>query len=364
MRDSAHHAHWRELHRVHGRDLQGWRRLRRELRLYYGAHLHRRLFFWFAAAIAATALSVGAVMHVASRHAAGRPPLWLLIGVPVVILWTVSGKLARRIARPLYDLSTVARQIGDGKLEARVRPAPHVDEIGVLGHAVNDMAARIERQLRDQRELLAAVSHELRTPLGHARVLIETAREQGATERTLSELERELLEMDQLVGELLASARLDFQALTRRPIDAVDLARRALERANLPATRLEVAAGLEPESARLEADPTLLQRALANLIDNAQKHGKGLVRLAVESRPAVIVYVVEDQGPGFPVGAGQAAFEAWSRLPSADGSPKPETSLGLGLSLVARIARAHGGELRQEPREGGGSRVILEIGRG
>ena len=99
------------------------------------------------------------------------------------------------------------------------------------------MAARIERQLADQRELLAAVSHELRTPLARIRLLVEIARRRGAagsgkpTPATLDEIEREAIEIDTLVGELLASARLDFQALSRSRSTRWRSARRALERA-------------------------------------------------------------------------------------------------------------------------------------
>ena len=88
------------------------------------------------------------------------------------------GRIARRIARPLYELTRAAQEIGQGNLAAR---APlgggGFDEIGVLSSAFNDMAARLERQLADQRELLAAVSHELRTPLARIRLLVDIARQ-------------------------------------------------------------------------------------------------------------------------------------------------------------------------------------------
>ena len=99
---------------------------------------------------------------------------------------------------------------------------------------MNGMAERIERQLKDQRELLAAVSHELRTPLA-AHPPAARARRDGGDASVLDQLEHEVLEMDALVGELLASARLDFTAMARVPLDAGDLGARALERAALSA---------------------------------------------------------------------------------------------------------------------------------
>jgi two-component system, OmpR family, sensor kinase len=353
-----HHAYWRRWH-------QEWRR-------YYGAHLHRRLFWWFGAAISVTGLllfGLHTFMHV---QLAGRPRTVLMFLVPMFAIWALSGKIARRLARPLYDLSQVAEEIGRGNLRARAQTADRhgIDEIAFLGKSINEMAARIERQLAEQRELLAAVSHELRTPLARMRVLADIARQRGSHEPTVAEIEKEILEMDQLVGELLASARLDFAALSPRPLDAVDVSRRALERAGVPADKLHTAAATAP----LHADPTLLARALANLIDNARKHGGGLERLGVSGNgsgpgghDALVTFEVDDRGPGFAPGEEQKVFEPFVRASNgASDSAQPTTDtaplgLGLGLALVARIARAHGGTVSAANRPGGGARITLRL---
>ena len=140
----------------------------------------------------------------------------------------------------MLEVIRVARDIGDGKLKSRLELGRHGGELGVLADAINDMAARIERQLADQRELLAAVSHEIRTPLGHMRILLETARDAAATAAVLAELEREVREVDGLVGQLLAGSRLDFGQLDRRPLDLGELAAdvaTALERRGRPDRR-------------------------------------------------------------------------------------------------------------------------------
>ena len=145
--------------------------------------------------------------------------------------------------------------------------------MGVLSHAFNDMAARLERQRADERELLAAVSHELRTPLARIRLLVEIGRQRrqmGRRRWTRSSARRSRSTPSS--GELLASARLEFQAVTPKPLDAVEVARRALERAGEPADKLQARAA---RRSRCDADPTLLARALANLVDNARKHGGG-----------------------------------------------------------------------------------------
>ena len=224
-----------------------WRHTKEGLRHYYGAHLRRRLFLWFGMTIFLTAAVMGATWHF--TRWADRPPRILMLLFPALALWILSGKIARRLARPLRELVDVSEQIGQGNLSARAtRAARGIDEIAILGRSMNDMAARIQRQLQDQRELLAAVSHELRTPLARIRVLLDIARERGATADTLNEVERETQEIDQLVGELLASARLEFQAVNRKPLDAVEVAARALERADLPAATLQSAATAAPFS--------------------------------------------------------------------------------------------------------------------
>ncbi|MEP6655419.1 MAG: HAMP domain-containing sensor histidine kinase, partial [Myxococcales bacterium] len=299
------------------------------------------------------------------------------------------GRVARRMSRPLYELTRVAQKIGSGDLTARASTdwMPS-SEVAVLSQAINDMAARIAHQLAEQRELLAGVSHELRTPLARIRLLIEIARQgvnpphDGAgqfasvasvtsatdarplPEKTLDEIERETVEIDNLVAELLASARLEFQALTTRPLDAVEVARRAAERAGISEDKLR----LPPTPCPFAGDPTLVARALANLIDNARKHGGGLDLLAVSGTEDFVVFEVADRGRGFAPGDEARIFASFSRGASAGSadpvSPASHSSLGLGLSLVRRIAQAHHGDVTAANRNdesGGGAILTLRL---
>jgi signal transduction histidine kinase len=339
----------------------GWhQRIRWELRLHYGAHLHRRLFMWFGAAIFLSVVTTLLASHFGHRpHGAHPVRALLLFGVPAVILWVAAGKVARRIARPLYQLTRAAQDLGAGNLKTRV-PTDELgfDEVGVLSRAFNDMAGHLERQRADERELLAAVSHELRTPLSRIRLLVEIGRQGGGPmPPALDEIEREAIEIDALVGELLASARLEFQAASPKQLDAVEAARRALERAGEPAERLAAPAQPVP----LSADPTLLARALANLIDNARKHGGGLDGVAVQVQGDRVQFVVTDRGPGFAPGDEVRVFDRFYR--GAGGGSQAHGSLGLGLSLVKRIADAHRGQVSAANRPDGGARVIFELPR-
>jgi two-component system OmpR family sensor kinase len=275
------------------------------------------------------------------------------------VLWMAAGAVARRLTRPMDDLVRAASALGAGKLETRVKLGMNASgEMGVLAEAFNDMAARIERQMADQRMLLAAVSHELRTPLARMRVLTEILRDGGGDPKTLDNVDREVVELDALVGELLASSRLDFGQVSPRPLEARELAARALERTGLPAGLLSA----EVADTTLVGDATLLGRALANLLENARRHGQGADALRIFERDGQLAFCVDDHGPGLLPGEEARIFEPFYRK-DRGGEAREAGSLGLGLALVQRIARAHGGEAFAENRPGGGARVGFSVQR-
>jgi signal transduction histidine kinase len=301
-----------------------------------------RVFVWFGIVIAVTMMAGRWIV------ASGAAKWWAIVAV-FSLLWFASGMLAWRLTRPLVAVIDAARAIGDGKLETRIDARRHGGELEVLAGAINDMASRIERQIADQRELLAAVSHELRTPMGHMRILIETARDRGADPKIVGELDAEVARLDDLVGRLLASSRLDFDQLDRRAIDVGALA------ADVATAQGDVAPDriAADGDVTATADPTLLRRAVANLIDNAKLHGGGAVGVRVERRGDEVAVEVDDAGPGVPAERRADAFRPF--VPSSGGG------LGLGLALVHRIARAHGGRAWIDDRPGGGARVGFAI---
>ncbi|MEZ4229238.1 MAG: HAMP domain-containing sensor histidine kinase [Polyangiaceae bacterium] len=275
---------------------------------------------------------------------------FITLGVATMVLWMSAGFFARRFTRPLSRLVDTAREIGEGKLSSRTHLTPReAGEVGVLAEAIDHMAGRIERQLQEHKELLAAVSHEVRTPLARLRVLVELLRE-NPDAALLDDVEQEVLEIDRLMSELIATSRLDFQQLDPRTLPLAELVERARERAGLE----QVPITDRTERAEVRVDPTLIARALANLLENARRHAGGVERIEVErSADGVLVVRVLDSGPGFSEGELERAFQAFHRRRGG--------GLGLGLALVRRIAEAHGGKAWAENRSEGGARLCLEL---
>jgi two-component system, OmpR family, sensor kinase len=304
-------------------------------------------------AVARHGRALGRIEGCVTSHGWPRRVIYGLLSL-VLVLWAMSGFIARRLVRPLDELVRVVRDIGDGRLDARVELCRHHHrgELGEVAQAVNSMAEKIERQIAGQRELLAGVSHEIRPPLARLRMLVELEREASGDTSRLDAMELELAEMDALVGQLLAQSRLEFQPLERRALAAAEVAKTVLERATL-ATSLLVD---EARGARVSIDVSLFSRALLNLVDNAQRHGQGLVVLVVGVDNDRVSFEIRDRGPGFDAKMLQRAFEPFVGEAQAGG-------LGLGLSLVERIVRAHGGQVRLANAQSGGAVVTLEMPR-
>ena len=308
------------------------------------------------------------VVHVCQDRAHG-PRFFLPMFVAVVMLWAASGAIARRLVRPLSELSRVAEDIGEGRLKSRVHLSRrHGVEFCMVGSVMNEMASRIEKQLADQRALLATVSHEIRTPLSRMRLLIEFAREKTEANLArladakdpladLAELEREVTDIDVLVSDLLASSRVDFTALTKTELDAVKVAATALERASVDAGKL-----VPPtDTALFEGDATLVARAVSNLLENAKRHAGGVASLRIETGPSSVSFIVDDDGPGFEPGEESRVFEPFYKRTSH--GKNGEESVGLGLALVKKIAEAHQGRVFAANRPEGGARVGVEFAR-
>jgi signal transduction histidine kinase len=305
----------------------------------------------------------GSMIGVYSPDSFGSPWSFILpIGAGVLIV--VAGAslwFTRRLVRPLEELAEAARKFGGGNTEARVH-LEREDELGDVGRAFDDMADRTSALISSQRQLMADVSHELRTPLARIRVALELAAEDPvAAKDVLSDVGVDLDEIDQLIADILTTARLDSDQtnLARSPIGVAELAEHAVARfeARHPGRKLE--RQIADSEQALECDPVLLRRALDNLLDNAAKYSDAPVSLQVVPNGKSVMFAVADKGIGMSADDLERAGTPFWR---SDVSRTRKTGgVGLGLALARRIARAHGGEVTLASKLGQGTTARLEI---
>ncbi|MBI5070919.1 MAG: HAMP domain-containing histidine kinase [Deltaproteobacteria bacterium] len=304
-------------------------------------------------------------------RSAWRPFAWekaaAFAGAVLLAVALASIPLAHAIARPIERLTRAARQLGAGDLTARAG-GPGRGEVGELSRAFDEMAERLERQVKAERELLANVSHELRTPLSRIRVALELAAQgdHEASRRYLGEIDADLGELERLLEDVLTAARLQAGQgaelpLHPEPLAAEELVRRAAERfrAAWPGRALEVRSeGALPE---LRADPALLRRALDNLLDNARKYSEAPapVVLAARADGGALLLEVRDQGIGIDAADMPRLFTPFFRTDRS--RARGTGGVGLGLLLARRIVEAHGGSVAVESAPGQGTTVRLRI---
>jgi signal transduction histidine kinase len=304
-----------------------------------------------------------------------RPVGALLLTLIVVAIAT--GPLARRISRPVARLTEASRRLGNGELSYRV-PVGHkrrrwrhhrhrLDELEELTRAWNEMAERVEKLVRGQRELLANVSHELRTPLARVKVALELLEGDEATRARVADVTQDLAELERLIEDVLASSRLEAGALPAHPapLKVGELLAGLAERAGRdPATvgkEVRVGAGAA-EAAEVQADAALLRRALWNLVENAAKYGAPPIILDAVRQGSRVLLTVTDQGAGVAPEDRERVFDPFYR---ADKARTPGSGFGLGLTLARRVAEAHGGTARLDAARPDqappGCKVTLEL---
>jgi two-component system, OmpR family, sensor kinase len=306
---------------------------------------------------------VGAIELRTEGHSPQGWRILLALVAALLVLGLFARRASMRIARPIEHVAAAAERFGAGDLGARVavERMPRrwlTDEVRDLGRAFDGMAERISRVVLDQRELLGAISHELRSPLGRARVALEIARDQSSGEprKPLDDIERQLVEMDAILSDLLASARAGLGDLRREPVAIGDWLR---ERSTAEGGPIEVEI---ERDVRVPIDPALLGRALHNVIANARAHGHPTgdpLRITCRKNGSMVTIRVRDRGPGFDPEVLPRAFDPF--VTGGDKARSPgEHGVGLGLSLVRRIVEAHGGKVTAENLDEGAA-VSIEL---
>lgn len=257
----------------------------------------------------------------------------------------LASRLAQAALSPLSRLTEVAWRVAEsGDLSHRVAPGGG-GELKALAQAFNHMLERLQAFLERERRFTRDAAHELRSPVAAALAQLEAA-EAGYLPREEAQkaVKEELLRMKRLVEALLVLAR--EGRVERIPLDLAQLARQEAQAFGVPYEG--------PESLPFRGDPLLLAQALRNLLRNALSHGEGRgveVALWVEGEA---VLEVQDQGPGMPEEALKEAGRPFFRA-----SRKPGE--GLGLSVAAKVAEAHGGRLELLPHHPTGLRAVLRL---
>jgi len=264
--------------------------------------------------------------------------------------------VVRHLTRRLQALKKGMETFGAGELSHRVEVAGR-DEVAAVAASFNHAAERIEALVRAHQSLLANASHELRSPLARMKMALAMLADAGTEQREhlKREIHTDIRELDELVEEVLLASRLDaLRDLEHR--ERVDLLGLAAEEAARVDAALDAAAqGAAPV---VVGDERLLRRALRNLLENAKRYGGDDVVVQLQRHAGQVQLRVCDRGPGVPEALRERIFEPFYRLP---GHAEKSGGVGLGLSLVKQIADRHGGSVRCEAREGGGSCFVLSL---
>ncbi|MFJ6674652.1 ATP-binding protein [Actinosynnema sp. NPDC091369] len=269
---------------------------------------------------------------------------------------------SRRALRPLTTLTAAASRIAGGDLKARL-PTQTDPDLTHLATTFNATADALEqRVLRDAR-FAGDVSHELRSPLTtmvNAAAVLRRRRAEvpGTAGRALDLLTSEVDRFADMVVDLLEISRADQQADSTdlEVIDLASLVDNVL--GSRPGTEVPVHTG--PPGPHVLGDLRRLDRVVDNLLDNAERHAGGAVRVAVRTRDGRARLEVDDAGPGVPPELRDRIFHRFDRGTRA-GSRGTDTGSGLGLALVAQHVQRHGGSVWVEERPGGGARFVVEI---
>lgn len=282
----------------------------------------------------------------------------LVLALVAVVAWWVVG----RALRPVEDLRAQVEAIGATRLGERVPVPDSRDEIAALAVTMNAMLARLAAAREAQLLFVADASHELRSPvtaLSGALELIGDGSDGQVVGDLVPLMRSETERLGTLVAGLLYLARADAQpAPTRVDVDLDDLALAEVTRLRAGSgPRSGAGAGIEVRGhiapVRVVGDPEALTHLLRNLGDNAVRHAASRVVVGVGAADGVATLTVEDDGAGVPPAERGRIFERFVRLDAA--RSRDAGGAGLGLAIVAEIARSHGGTVRVDdsPRLGG-----------
>ncbi|TDB80698.1 HAMP domain-containing histidine kinase [Actinomadura sp. KC216] len=290
----------------------------------------------------------------AARDAVGTVTRAMLAGLPLLlaVVAGVTWLVTRRALRPVEAVRAELAEItAAGDLARRVPVPDSRDEIAGLATTTNATLAALEDSVARQRGFVADASHELRSPIASLRTQLEVA----AAHPELLDVEglaEDVVRLQDLAADLLLLARIDAgDRAPERPVALGRLVQDELDR-RAPGDRLPVQASIKGDP-HVMGVPGRLARVIGNLLDNAQRHADGAVRLTLREEAGTAVVIVADDGPGVPPADRERIFERFVRLD--DARSRDEGGAGLGLAIARDLVTAHGGTLTVGEAPGGGA---------
>jgi signal transduction histidine kinase len=287
---------------------------------------------------------------------------WIIAGLVVLFflgLAFVARRMFGRTWAPVGDLIDATRRLGEGETSVRITtmaPGP----FGAIGASFNRMAARLEEEDERRRRLLADLGHELRTPLTVIRGEIEAVLDGLHDPQSLSHVVDEVELMERLLEDLrvLALAEAGRLQLHKEQINIEDLIGDVVASftSTLQTHRVETVVAVQPAMTDLEADPHRLHQVLANLVSNAstQMPDGGILTVNARQEQTTVVIQVSDTGPGIPVDRLEHIFERFVKAGDSAGT-------GLGLSIARDLVEAHDGSITAANRPDGGAVFTIRI---
>jgi signal transduction histidine kinase len=276
--------------------------------------------------------------------------------------WLVAG----RVLRPLQQITATAQRLSERTLDQRIALDGPDDELKELADTFDRMLGRLDAAFDAQRRFAANASHELRTPLAITRTEVDVALADPDTSpaelRAMAKRVRDATQRsERLIEGLLTLARSERQPRVWEPVDLADAAAQALEHARREdgAAALRVVSGLRV--APVEGDPALLERMVANLVENAVRHNQpdGWLEVTTGISDGRVFVNVANGGRAIPADRVESLFEPFRRLHGRVASPA--AGAGLGLSIVRAVARTHGGNAHARALPDGGLEVTVRL---
>lgn len=292
---------------------------------------------------------------------------WFVLAITALASAGFGWFVAGRVLRPLRKMTATAETITAGNLGERLALAGPNDEFKRLGDTFDALLSRLQASFEAQRRFVASASHELRTPLTLERTLLQVAlADPNASAASLRATCEELLasgrDQERLLEALLTLASSERGLERHEPVDVAALAARVLAGAEAEIGRqgLRLESALAPAST--SGDPALVERLIANLVDNAVQYNEpgGQIEVRTSTVDEHALLEVSNTGPPISPYDVERLFEPFQRL-SGDRAAHEDGHHGLGLSIVRAIVDAHGGRLTARPQPRGGLYVTVSL---